>query len=528
MGVLVFALVGCQRDLGLEDRTFPCSAAEDCPSGQTCDLNAGRCVPEDQVGDDAGDTDASDNDDADTGADSDQLDTGDTGNADTCQTTNGGQESCDGLDNNCDGVIDEGCDDDGDGWCDADFTVTDQTTKCDGGSQTGDCDDTNPAINPGSAGCNGLDDDCDGVIDEVLGGTAGVSSFDSDLSRSTSVTDRVQAIATPTDTGICTLLVDESAKEADFVHLDPNASSPSAQVWTFDNAPKLLDIAFDGASCAALVDLGSAGLKLIQFNLTDGNIYEHTVTSSQADPQTETFYGGALTSLARGTGLWAIAYLARNNAKLELKLEQVASDFSSSSTTDVLEFMNATDLDRNPALGPSPIASDEVMLSFRAGTSTIGLRPFANNSFADEAVSLSSGDYAFGQTANILGGTYLTFRDRREVKFYEFASSTDYALSSTASAYEVPSSAPSTHSYPARNIFVFGDSPSTFMVESWQDRVLRISDDGAGGLAFDPVGLSDWLGSELLTIGESDGKLNVLRLSSDAPYSVQLDRLSCN
>jgi len=48
-----------------------------------------------------------------------------------------------------------GCDDDGDGYI---------ATSCGGGS---DCDDTNPAIHPGAAELlDGLDNDCDGLVDE--------------------------------------------------------------------------------------------------------------------------------------------------------------------------------------------------------------------------------------------------------------------------------------------------------------------------------------------------------------------------
>ncbi len=60
-------------------------------------------------------------------------------------------EICNGVDDNCDGVADEGFDLDADGF-----------TSCDG-----DCDDDDPAVNPGAAEiCNGADDDCDGDVDE--------------------------------------------------------------------------------------------------------------------------------------------------------------------------------------------------------------------------------------------------------------------------------------------------------------------------------------------------------------------------
>jgi hypothetical protein len=60
-------------------------------------------------------------------------------------------EACDGIDNNCDGNADEGFDVDGDGW-----------TTC-----LGDCADNDPARNPGMLEvCNGVDDDCDTLVDD--------------------------------------------------------------------------------------------------------------------------------------------------------------------------------------------------------------------------------------------------------------------------------------------------------------------------------------------------------------------------
>ncbi len=75
-------------------------------------------------------------------------------------------EICNGLDDNCNGTADEGCDDDGDGWCDTTMTTVGKPSSCPSG--TGDCNDSDGTVNPGQAELcnNNKDDNCSGTQNE--------------------------------------------------------------------------------------------------------------------------------------------------------------------------------------------------------------------------------------------------------------------------------------------------------------------------------------------------------------------------
>ncbi len=88
----------------------------------------------------------------------------------------GAAEVCNGIDDNCDGQTDEGLplqtyylDADGDGYGSADNTTEACSQFAGYVSDNSDCNDNSSSISPDAAeACNGIDDNCNGQIDDGL------------------------------------------------------------------------------------------------------------------------------------------------------------------------------------------------------------------------------------------------------------------------------------------------------------------------------------------------------------------------
>ena len=120
-------------------------------------------------------------------------------------------ETCDSIDNDCDGLVDDDDDSitgrsiwysdaDGDSFGDASGYTPACTQPSGFVSNYTDCDDTDAAVNPGATEtCSGVDDDCDGLVDDEDSGVTGRSSWyaDADADGYGDASDATSACAQP-------------------------------------------------------------------------------------------------------------------------------------------------------------------------------------------------------------------------------------------------------------------------------------------------------------------------------------------
>ena len=118
------------------------------------------------------DQDTGDSIEQDEDGDGETVSQGDCNDQDSAINTSA-QEVCDGVDNNCDGAVDEDVlivfyeDLDGDGFGTESNTFVACAQPEGYAMESGDCDDQSVAVSPGQDEvCDGIDNNCDGIVDD--------------------------------------------------------------------------------------------------------------------------------------------------------------------------------------------------------------------------------------------------------------------------------------------------------------------------------------------------------------------------
>ena len=201
----------------------------------------------------------------------------------SASTSPAAYEICDGADNDCDGTTDEAdalnattwyVDADSDGY----GSSTGSTTSCDAPSgysaSATDCDDVDPAVNPGATEfCDAVDNDCDGTTDEDDASDASTWYADLDSDGFGSASDTSVACNQPAG------FVGDST-DCD----DTNASTPTGGTEVCD---------FADNDCDGTIDEDDATDALTWYEDTDGDGYGDAASTATACIQPAGYAGNS-------------------------------------------------------------------------------------------------------------------------------------------------------------------------------------------------------------------------------------------
>ncbi len=171
-------------------------------------------------------------------------------------------ESCDGIDNDCDTLVDDDdsgttgtstwyFDGDADGYGDATSVTSSCVMPADHVADSTDCDDSEVAVNPAATEvCDGIDNDCDTLVDDADASVSGLSTYydDDDGDGYGDASDSATACATPSG---------YVADSTDCDDTDASVNPGEAEVYDGidNNCDGTADEGLYPADCEELLDL---------------------------------------------------------------------------------------------------------------------------------------------------------------------------------------------------------------------------------------------------------------------------------
>lgn len=259
----------------------------------------------------------------------------------TCVLPDGGVIRGPNADGGADAVVDSstedvGCrshrDEDGDGYGDPDAVVSECSPPEGYVTNAQDCDDSRANVNPAATeSCNGLDDDCDGEVDETFECPRGstdtpcTTSCGSTGFAQCSTSCTIESCAPPVES--CSYVDDDCDGKVDegLQSLVPSreygSTTEALRTWTF------------GGETPVVFTLYSGGLWLAQRFTTDGEPYGAEVEVESTAPAA----GPLLTDIA-GVGNDGYALLAPNAANTALEVRRLGPDLRSVGVVEVVAF----------------------------------------------------------------------------------------------------------------------------------------------------------------------------------------------
>ncbi len=353
-----------------------------------------------------------------------------------------GIELCNGVDDDCNGTVDDDATDatlwyvdaDLDGYGDPANTALACSATAGLVADTTDCDDTDAAVNPsGIELCNGLDDDCNGLIDDnPTDPLTWYADADSDAYGDASTTtaacdapsgyvadntdcDDTRTATNPGADETCNNIdddcdgdVDDNAIDATTWYIDVDADTYGDTSVSEQSCDQPIGYADDDTDCDDTDGAVNPGAAEVAYNLIDDNCDGVQDDMLAADEASWTIIGTSASHAIGTTGVWTLDDLD-GDGDAELIIAATADD-SRATNAGALAFHD------DGVSGAS--------VSVTSGYTNVGGEA-ANDAFGQSMVSL--GDIDGGGVAELAAGAYLSNKDQTDggcVYIFDVASTT--------------------------------------------------------------------------------------------------------